>query len=132
MAACGLEWGSRKPLPRGRTAQMEDWEVAVQAATERKAMDTVVLDIGQVSTFTEQFVICHGTNSRQVQAIADSVETSLKREGRIPRCIEGYRNAEWVLMDYGDIVVHVFSRDKRFYYDLERLWRRAPRLPVAA
>ena len=113
---------------------MEDWEVAVQAAQERKALDTVALYIGQVSTFTEQFVICHGTNSRQVQAIADSVERSVKNQGRRPLRIEGYQNAEWILLDYGDFVVHVFSRDKRYYYDLERLWKSAPKLaiPVAA
>ena len=109
---------------------MEDWEVAVQAAQERKALDTIVLEIGQVSTFTEQFVICHGTNSRQVQAIADSVERGVKAQGRRPLRIEGYQNAEWVLLDYGDFVVHVFSRDKRYYYDLERLWKSAPKLPI--
>ena len=109
---------------------MEDWEVAVQAAQERKALDTIVLNIGQVSTFTEQFVICHGTNSRQIQAIADQVEMSVKAQGRGPLRIEGYQNAEWILLDYGDFVVHVFSRDKRYYYDLERLWKAAPKLPI--
>ncbi len=111
---------------------MEDWETAVQAAHERKALDTTVLHIGHVSTFTEQFVICHGTNSRQVQAIADSVQAGLKNQGRRPLCIEGYQNAEWILLDYGDFVVHVFLRDKRYYYDLERLWQTAPKLPVPA
>ena len=109
---------------------MEDWKLAVQAALERKAIDTTVLDMGKVTTFTEQFVICHGTNSRQVQAIAESVKDELKSEGRRPLNMEGLRNAEWVLLDYGDFVVHVFSKDKRYYYDLERLWRNAPRLPV--
>ena len=109
---------------------MEDWELAVQAALERKAIDPTVLGIGRVSTFTEQFVICHGTNSRQVQAIADSVRSELKNEGRWPLHVEGYRNAEWILLDYGDFVVHIFSKDRRYYYDLERLWRTAPRLPV--
>ena len=109
---------------------MEDWEVAVQAALERKAIDTTVLDMGKVTTFTEQFVICHGTNSRQVQAIAESVQADLKGKGRRPLNVEGFRNAEWVLLDYGDFVVHVFSKDKRYFYDLERLWRKAPRLPV--
>ena len=109
---------------------MEDWKLAVQAALERKAIDTTVLDMGKVTTFTEQFVICHGTNSRQVQAIAESVRSELKSEGRRPLNMEGFRNAEWVLLDYGDFVVHVFSKDKRYYYDLERLWRNAPRLPI--
>lgn len=109
---------------------MEDWELAVQAAIDRKAIGTTVLDIGKVSTFTEQFVICHGTNSRQVQAIADSVQAGLKAGGRRPLGVEGYRRAEWILLDYGDFVVHVFDKEKRFFYDLERLWRTAPRLPV--
>ena len=109
---------------------MEDWELAVQAALDRKAIDPTVLDIGRVSTFTEQFVICHGTNSRQVQAIADFIQAELKAEGRRPMSVEGYQRAEWVLLDYGDLVVHVFAKDKRYYYDLERLWRTAPRLPI--
>lgn len=110
---------------------MEDWELAVHAALDRKALDPTVLDIGKVSTFTEQFVICHGTNSRQVQAIADTVRTELKSEGRRPTNVEGYRGAEWILLDYGDFVVHVFSKEKRSFYDLERLWRQAPRIQVS-
>ncbi len=109
---------------------METWEIAVQAAIERKAIEPTALDIGKVSTFTEQFVICHGTNSRQVQAIADAVQADLKASGRRPLSVEGYQQAEWVLLDYGDFVVHVFVKDKRYFYDLERLWRTAPRLPV--
>lgn len=109
---------------------MESWETAVHAAIARKAIDIAVLDIGKVSTFTEQFVICHGTNSRQVQAIADAVRRDLRASGRRPLSSEGYRRAEWVLLDYGDFVVHVFVKEKRYYYDLERLWRTAPRLPV--
>ncbi len=109
---------------------MESWEIAVQAAIERKAIDLTVLDIGKVSTFTEQFVICHGTNSRQVQAIAEAVQADLKAAGRRPFSVEGFQHAEWVLLDYGDFVVHVFIKEKRYYYDLERLWRTAPKLPV--
>ena len=109
---------------------MEDWELAIRAALERKAVNPEVLDIGKISTFTEQFIVCHGTNSRQVQAIADSVRSTLRSEGRRPSNIEGYRHAEWILMDYGDFVVHVFSKDKRYFYDLERLWGKAPRLPI--
>ena len=111
---------------------MEIWESAVNAALDRNAVDLAVLDIGQVSTFTEQFIICHGSNSRQVQSIADAVLSNLKAEGRRPSSIEGYENAEWVLLDYGDFLVHVFSSEKRNYYDLERLWKTAPKLPVPA
>lgn len=109
---------------------MEDWGIAVQAAIDRKAMEPTVLDIGKVNTFTEQFVICHGNNPRQVQAIADAVQSDLRAEGRRPLHVEGYSRAEWILLDYGDFVFHVFSRDKRHYYDLERLWRTAPKLPL--
>ncbi len=113
---------------------MEDWLLGLQAALGRKALDPLVLDIGKVSTFTEQFVICHGTNSRQVQAIANAVQAELKQAGRRPQHVEGYREAEWILLDYGDFVFHVFARDRRYFYDLERLWRTAPRIavPVAA
>ncbi len=111
---------------------MEDWEAAVQAALSRKALDLTVLRIGAVSTFTDHFIICHGANSRQVQAIADAVRADLKAAGLLPLSLEGYQAAEWILLDYGDFVVHVFSREKRLYYDLERLWKTAPRLPVPA
>ncbi len=109
---------------------MEDWEVAVQAAHSRKAVDLKVLHIGAISTFTDHFVICTGTNSRQVQSIADSVQSDLKKEGLRPMSIEGYENADWILLDYGDFVFHAFSPEKRTYYDLERLWRTAPTVPV--
>ncbi len=111
---------------------METWRIAVQAAKGRKAVDLTVLDIGKVSTFTEQFIICHGTNSRQVQAIADGIQAELKAVGRRPLSVEGLQHAEWVLVDYGDFVVHVFIKEKRYYYDLERLWRTAPKLQLPA
>lgn len=111
---------------------MQDWEAAVHAALSRKAVDLTVLHIGAVSTFTDYFIICNGSNSRQVQAIADAVRRDLKTEGLRPMSIEGYQSAEWVLLDYGDFVVHVFSPEKRTYYDLERLWKTAPKLPVPA
>ena len=109
---------------------MADWEVAVTAAQERKAVDLVVLDIKEVSSFTDTFVLCTGLNARQVQAISDAVEKALKEEGGRAIGIEGRQNAEWVLMDYGDFIVHVFSPQARDFYDLERLWRRARRIPV--
>ncbi len=111
-------------------AEMSEWEVAVQAARSRKGEDIVVLDIAKISSFTDTFVICVGTNSRQNQAISDAIEMALKKEGVRPIGIEGHRNAEWILMDYGDFVVHIFSEESRRFYDLERLWRNAPRLPI--
>jgi ribosome-associated protein len=107
-----------------------DWEVAVQAARSRKAEDVVVLNIQEVSSFTDQFVICTGTTQRQVQSIADAIEMALKEEGVRPIGIEGYNNGGWVLLDYGDFVAHVFSSEARVFYNLERLWKNAPRIPV--
>ncbi len=109
---------------------MSEWEIAVQAAQSKKAEDIVVLDIGKVSSFTDTFVVCSGSNTRQNQAISDAIQTTLKQEGVRAAGIEGFQNAEWILMDYGDFVVHVLSPEARKYYDLERLWRKAPRIPV--
>jgi ribosome-associated protein len=109
---------------------MSEWELAIQAAQSRKAEDIVLLKIGPANSFTDYFVICTGTNPRQVQAIADSIETALKSEGVRPIGVEGYRTAEWVLLDYGDFIVHVFSPQSRQFYGLERLWKNAARLPL--
>ncbi len=101
-------------------------EIAVAAARAKKAVDLVALDVHKLCSFTDAFLICTGTNQRQVQAISDEIETQLKRQGTPPHHIEGYSQAEWVLMDYVDFVVHIFSEKARLYYDLERLWRAAP------
>lgn len=84
-----------------------------------------MLDVRASTSFTDYFIICSGANSRQIQAIADEVEQRLKKNGEYPSSIEGYENSEWVLVDYGDFVVHIFSEKARTYYDLERLWRDA-------
>lgn len=90
-----------------------------------------MLDLRPVTSFTDFFVICHGSNPRQIQAIADEVYLQIKQEtGEIPVSFEGFENAEWVLMDYGDFLVHVFSEAARGYYELERLWRGAKRMPL--
>ncbi|MBI3698412.1 MAG: ribosome silencing factor [Acidobacteria bacterium] len=110
---------------------MEAWQVAVEAAQEKKAEDIAVLDLEEVASFTSFFVLCNGLNSRQNQAISDEVEKQLKQEGVRPASIEGYQQAEWILMDYGDFIVHIFSPRARNYYELERLWKTARRVPVA-
>jgi ribosome-associated protein len=97
----------------------------VRAAEEKQAKNIRVLDLSDVTSFADYFVICSGTNSRQIQAIADEIHARLKKFGEYPSSIEGYQNAEWVLMDYGDYLVHIFSEKARLYYDLERLWRDA-------
>src|SRR5438477_6238156 len=102
---------------------------AINACQEKKAQDLTILELEKgTGAFTDYFVVCNGTNPRQIQAIADEVELRLKKAGFPPTHVEGYRQAEWVLLDYVDFVVHVFSEKARKYYDLERLWKSAKRL----
>ena len=105
---------------------------AIAACQDKKAEQITILELEKGSgAFTDYFVVCSGTNPRQIQAIADEVELRLKRTGLYPAHIEGYRQAEWVLLDYVDFVVHVFAEHARRYYDLERLWKSAKRLEPA-
>jgi ribosome-associated protein len=95
---------------------------AVAAAVSRKAEDLRVLDLTKVTRFADYFLICHGTNERQVAAIADAIDESLRAHQVRPLHVEGEREARWILMDYGDFVVHVFDAEQREFYGLERLW----------
>src|SRR6266702_2765732 len=105
---------------------------AISACQEKKAEEITVLELEKNSgAFTDYFVVCSGTNPRQIQAIAAEVEERLHKAGLRPTHVEGYKQAEWVLLDYVDFVVHVFSEKARKYYDLERLWKSAKRLEVA-
>jgi ribosome-associated protein len=109
------------------------WLVAVRAAESKKATDIQVLDLRGVTSFADFFVIATGANSRQVEAISDEVGLQLKqRAGELPFSVEGYSQAEWVLADYGDLLVHIFSRKAREYYSLERLWRSAKTIEIPA
>ncbi|MGD0365078.1 MAG: ribosome silencing factor [Bryobacteraceae bacterium] len=99
--------------------------MAVRAAESKKATDIRVLDLTAITAFADYFVICTGANARNVQAIADEVGSRLKRAGEHPFSVEGYNQAEWILADYGNFLVHIFSPKSREYYDLERLWRNA-------
>ena len=102
---------------------------AISAAQAKKAQDLIVLEMDRESpSFTDYFVIASGSNPRQIQAISDEIEQRLERVGLHPVSVEGYNLAEWVLLDYVDFVVHVFSEKARRYYDLERLWKSATRL----
>src|SRR5437016_7719575 len=101
------------------------WLAAVRAAESKKATDIKVLDLTGITSFTDHFVLCTGANSRQVQAISDEITLRLKGQGELPLSVEGYNQAEWVLIDYGDFLVHIFSPKAREYYGLERLWRNA-------
>lgn len=105
-------------------------KTALRAVDAKKAVDVIVLDISGIAAFANYFLICTGDSSRQIQAIADEVVAKLKEQGVRASHIEGYRNGEWVLLDYMDLVVHIFSKSARAYYDLERLWRDAKKLDV--
>ena len=111
-----------------KPAMKSELQAAVTAALDKKAVDPVALELRDVCSFTDYFLICTGANPRQVQAISEEIELCLKRGGLRPYHIEGYPLAEWILMDYVDFMVHVFSPKARLYYDLERLWRIAPRI----
>jgi len=101
---------------------------AVEAVLDKKAVDTVVLDLRKADGFTDYFVICSGTNARQITAIADAVQETLKQQlGERPGVTEGVKSSEWILLDYFNFVVHVFSRECRSFYGLERLWGNATR-----
>lgn len=107
-------------------------DAAIQACLDKKAEELTILEMEKGSgAFTDYFVVCSGTNPRQIQAIADEVELRLKGAGLRPTHIEGYNQADWVLIDYVDFVVHVFSEKARKFYDLERLWKTATRLEPA-
>jgi ribosome-associated protein len=105
---------------------------ALRAASDKKAVDIVVLDLRELASFTDYFLITSGTNVRQVQAISDAVVDELKKKGTRAARVEGYNTAEWVLVDYGDFIVHVFEDKARRFYDLERLWREAVRVALPA
>jgi ribosome-associated protein len=105
---------------------------AIAACQEKKAEALTILELEKGSgAFTDYFIICSGTNPRQIQAISDEVEERLQKSGIQPTHVEGYRQAEWVLLDYVDFVVHVFSEKSRKFYELERLWKSAKRLEPA-
>ncbi len=98
-------------------------KLAYEALEDKKGEDIKVISIGKVSSIADYFIIANGTNASQVTALVDNVEEVLGKNGHHPKRIEGVRSASWVLMDYGDIVVHVFSKEDRLFYDLERIWR---------
>jgi len=119
----------KRPVARGISA---DLTAALAATLEKKAEDVVVLDLTKASAFTDFFVVCTGTNRRQVQAIADGVQEALARRGTKPALIEGYDRGDWILIDYFDFIVHVFMPATREFYSLERLWGDAQRIEVPA
>lgn len=104
---------------------------AARAAEAKKAQECVVLDLRQLTSLADYFLICHGSSNRQNQAIADAVQEALAGAGMLPPQLEGYRRADWIVLDYLQFVVHVFSPKARNFYGLERLWRGAPKLSLS-
>ena len=105
--------------------------LCVRYALDKKAYDLLLMDVGQCTSLADFFLICTGRSDTQVQAIAQSIEENLAALGRKPRTVEGMRTGHWALMDYGDVVVHIFLESVRAFYDLERLWARAPIVTLA-
>ncbi len=120
----------RRAAAGSRTRLTGDVARAVRAALDKKASDVVVLDLRQTPAFTDFFVLCSGNTQRQVKAIADAVEESLRAAKVRPAHVEGYDRAEWVLMDFFSFIVHVFTPQTRAFYSLERLWGGAERMEV--
>ncbi len=109
----------------------ESVQLALTCASEKKAFALVALDLREIASFTEFFIIASGSNQRQVQAISDEIQEQLKKQLRSKAVrVEGYSSAEWILMDYGDFIVHIFEQKAREFYDLERLWRDARKVDL--
>ncbi len=104
--------------------------LSVQAVANKKAEYIKVMDLRHLSTFTDYFVVCSGYSDRQVQAMADSIVIELKEDGFSPISVEGYREGRWIVVDYGDVVIHCFMDALREFYDLEQLWYDAKKVPI--
>jgi ribosome-associated protein len=118
------EQGDKKDPLMQKENQLSE---AIEAALDKKAQEAVVLELGEICSFTDYFLICTGTSSRHNQTIADHIQETLKKQGVRPLHMEGHAEGEWILLDYVDFVVHIFSTRAREFYDLERLWRAGKR-----
>ena len=117
---------------RTRARVPEQVTLAIRAADDKKAVDLIALDLRKAAGFADHFVICSGQNARQVRAIADAVIDALEAQGARPAHVEGYERSEWILIDYFDLIVHVFAPETRLFYGLERLWGNAERVEIPA
>ncbi len=108
---------------------LEKSRYCAQRASDKKADNIVILELKEVSSLADYFIVCSGTSDRHVQAIATNIEISMKKEGVLPLGIEGMREAKWVLLDYDDVIIHIFQENDRLFYDLEGLWAECPRIP---
>ena len=104
--------------------------LAVEALEDKKAEDIAIIDISEVSVIADYFIIAGGNNKSQIQALSDVVDEKLGRAGLPLKQIEGYNNANWILLDFGDIIVHIFDRENRLFYDLERIWRDGKKIEI--
>ena len=116
---------------RKTTALPKQISIALEAASDKKANDLVVLDLRKATGFTDFFLICSGTNPRQIRAIADGVTDALAAIGVKPANVEGYERSEWILLDYFDFIVHIFGQETRAFYGLERLWGNAEHIGIS-
>lgn len=119
-----------KAEQRRKTRLPKQITLAIQAASDKQANELAVLDLRKAGGFTDFFLICSGTNSRQIRAIADGIRDALAAEGVKPSHVEGYDQSEWILLDYFDFIVHVFGKETSTFYDLERLWGNAETVDV--
>ncbi len=110
-------------MAKSENNSQEMAKLAIEALEDKKAVNIKVIDISEVSVLADYFIIANGTNTSQVQALADGVEEKLGKAGYPAKEVEGYNSASWVLVDFGDVIVHVFDEQNRLMYDLERIWR---------
>jgi ribosome-associated protein len=106
-------------------------QIAYEALEDKKGIDVTILDITPVTVIADYFMIASGSNRNQVQALADSVQEELAKQNIHPKQVEGYQTANWILLDYGDIIIHVFNEDDRMFYDLERIWKDGKEVAVS-
>ena len=109
---------------------LEKSEICGQLALENKALDPVIIELIGTTALTDYFLVCSGTSERHTQAMAEQIEISLKKRGMLPRGIEGRTGGKWILMDYGDVIIHIFQQAERTFYDLEALWSDCPRVAI--
>lgn len=114
--------------PQGKKRSAELARIAIEALEDKKGEDIRVIDIEEVSVLADYFIIASGNNRTQVQTMADEVEQRLGSAGAVPRQVEGYQSANWVLLDFGDVIIHLFDAQNRLFYDLERIWKDGTRI----
>jgi ribosome-associated protein len=122
--------GEARPVRAQLTAEQK-LAVAEEAVLSLRAVSPLVLDLRELTVITDYFLVCHGTSTTHVRAIADRVMERMEEQGLRPAGMEGYAETQWILLDYGDVVVHIFSEEQREFYALERLWSDAPRTDLA-